>query len=408
MQCPSCETANPEGNRFCGSCGSPLQRLCSSCAAPAAREQRFCGACGGALGGDDLGGPESADEAARVNPRVSERRVASLLFADLVGFTPLSEGRDPEDVRELLSEYFASARTVIARYGGTVEKFIGDAVMAVWGVPVAHEDDADRAVRAGLELVAAVSDLGERVGATGLAARVGIVTGEVAVTLGAVGEGMVAGDAVNTAARVQTAAAPGQVWVDDATHALSAGVISYVDAGEHELKGKSGATRLYAARAVVASVGGAQRVDGLEAPLTGRDRELRLVKELFHAAVEERRPHLVAIYGTAGIGKSRLGWEFEKYVDGIATQTTAWHRGRALSYGDGVAFWALTEMVRARLGVVDGDPPSVARQRLTTTLQAMVPDTGERQWLAPRLGALLGLESEGASSAEEDLFAAWT
>jgi class 3 adenylate cyclase/tetratricopeptide (TPR) repeat protein len=331
-----------------------------------------------------------------------------VLFADLVGFTPLSEARDPEEVRELLSEYFATARTVIARYGGTVEKFIGDAVMAVWGVPIAHEDDADRAVRAGLDLVAAVSDLGDRVGASGLAARVGIVTGEVAVTLGAVGEGMVAGDAVNTAARVQSVAAPGQVWVDDATHALSAAVISYVDVGERELKGKSGKVRLYAARAVVASVGGAQRVDGLEAPLAGRDRELRLVKELFHASAEERRPHLVAIYGAAGIGKSRLGWEFEKYVDGITELTANWHRGRALSYGDGVAFWALTEMARARLGLIDGDPPSIARQRLDTTLQTLTTDPGERQWLAPRLGTLLNLDGAGDSFSREDLFAAWT
>src|SRR3954469_2895977 len=191
MQCPSCETANPEGNRFCGSCGSPLQRLCSSCAAPASREQRFCGACGAALGADDMGGPETADEAGSVSPRVSERRVASLLFADLVGFTPLSEGRDPEDVRELLSEYFACARTVIARYGGTVEKFIGDAVMAVWGVPMAHEDDAERAVRAGFDLVDAVTVLGEQNGLAGLAMRVGVVTGKVAVTIGAGGEGMV-------------------------------------------------------------------------------------------------------------------------------------------------------------------------------------------------------------------------
>lgn len=330
MQCPSCQAASPEGNRFCGACGSPLQRLCSSCAAPVATDQRFCGSCGVALVSAESPPTEVPSEPSVV-ARVSERRVTSVLFADLVGFTPLSETRDPEDIRELLSEYFATARTVIGRYGGTVEKFIGDAVMAVWGVPVTHEDDAERAVRAALDLVAAVGDLGERVGASGLAARAGIVTGEVAVTIGAVGEGMVAGDSVNTAARVQSVAASNQVWVDDATHALSSAVISYVDVGEHELKGKSGAVRLYAARAVIATVGGAQRFDGLEAPLTGRDRELRLVKELFHASVEERRPHLVAIFGAAGVGKSRLGWEFEKYVDGITTLDTAWHRGRALS-----------------------------------------------------------------------------
>ncbi len=214
---------------------------------------------------------------------IAERRITSVLFADLVGFTPLSESRDPEEVRELLSRYFAECRTVIGRYGGSVEKFIGDAVMAVWGVPVAHEDDAERAVRAGLELVATVANLGQDVGAPGLALRVGIVTGEVAVTVGATAEGMVAGDAVNTAARVQSAAEPGQVWVDDTTRSLSAASIAYTDTGTHALKGKSEPMRLHAARAVLTTVGGAQRIDGLEAPHTGRDREMRLLKELFHA-----------------------------------------------------------------------------------------------------------------------------
>ena len=250
-----------------------------------------------------------------------------MLFGDLVGFTPLSESRDAEEVRELLSRYFEECRVVIGRYGGTVEKFIGDAVMAVWGVPVAHEDDAERAVRAGLELVQVVAAMGEDVGAPGLAMRVGVVTGEVAVTVGATAEGMVAGDAVNTAARVQSAAAPSQVWVDETTRSLSAAAISFSDAGEHALKGKALPVRLWQARDVVAEVGGGQRVDGLEAPLTGRTRELRLFKELFHAAVESGRPRLVVMDGDAGIGKSRLMWELEKYIDGL-TADVRWHRGR--------------------------------------------------------------------------------
>jgi class 3 adenylate cyclase len=170
---------------------------------------------------------------------VAERRVCSVLFCDVVGFTPLSEARDPEAVRELLSAYFAVARTVIGRYGGVVEKFIGDAVMAVWGTPVASEGDAERAVRAGLDLVAAVAELGAEAGVPGLAARAGVVTGEVAVTLGAAGEGMVAGDAVNTAARVQAAAGPGTVLVDGATQRLAESAIGFTDAGEHALKGKT-------------------------------------------------------------------------------------------------------------------------------------------------------------------------
>jgi class 3 adenylate cyclase len=326
-----------------------------------------------------------------------------VLFGDLVGFTTLSEARDPEEVRDLLSRYFDAARTVVQRYGGTVEKFIGDAVMAVWGVPTAHEDDAERAVRAGLDLVATVAQLGEDVGMPGLALRVGVVTGEVAVTLGATGEGMVAGDAVNTASRVQTAAEPGTVWVDDATRVLTSAAVSYNDAGEHLLKGKAEPVRLFAARSVVAAVGGAQRVDGLEAPFTGRDRELRLVKELFHATVEDGRPRLVLVSGVAGMGKSRLGWEYEKYVDGLSG-TVRWHRGRCLSYGEGVAFWALAEMVRGRLRLAEGDTVDAAG--LDARLTEWLPDEAERSWVAPRVGALLG--SESRVFPREDLFAAWT
>ena len=332
--------------------------------------------------------------------------MTSVLFADLVGFTPLSESRDAEDVRELLSQYFEQCRTVIGRYGGTVEKFIGDAVMAVWGVPVAREDDAERAVRAGLELVQAVTAMGDDVGAPGLAMRVGVVTGEVAVTVGATAEGMVAGDAVNTAARVQSTAEPGQVWVDDATRSLTAAAIAFADAGEHALKGKIEPARLWQARAVVAEVGGGQRVDGLEAPLAGRARELRLLKELFHATQESSRPRLVVVDGEPGVGKSRLVWEFEKYCDGLAA-TIRWHRGRCLSYGDGVAFWALAEAVRTRLGLTETDSGDVVTVRLTEALDEFVNDVNERDWLRPRLAALVGAGTTGAFT-REDLFAAWT
>jgi class 3 adenylate cyclase len=205
---------------------------------------------------------------------VAERRVCSVLFCDVVGFTPLSEARDPEAIRELLSQYFAVARTVISRYGGVVEKFIGDAVMAVWGTPVAIEGDAERAVRAALDLVAAVAELGQEAEVPRLAARAGVVTGEVAVTIGAVHEGMVAGDAVNTAARVQSAAVPGQVLADGPTRRLAGSAVGFADAGEHHLKGKAEPLPLWRATRVLAAVGGSQRVDGLEAPLTGRDAEL--------------------------------------------------------------------------------------------------------------------------------------
>jgi class 3 adenylate cyclase/predicted ATPase len=340
---------------------------------------------------------------------VAERRVCSVLFCDMVGFTPLSESRDPEAVRELLSGYFGVARTVIGRYGGLVEKFIGDAVMAVWGTPVATEGDAERAVRAALDLVAEVSQLGAEAGVPGLAARAGVVTGEVAVTLGAVGEGMVAGDAVNTAARVQAAAEPGQVLVDAPTQRLASSAIEFTQAGSRQLKGKAEPQELWRATRLLAGVGGSQRVDGLEAPLAGRDAELRTIKDLFHATAERRVPRLVLISGPAGVGKSRLGWEFEKYADGLAAEMW-WHRGRCLSYGEGVAFWALAEIVRQRLGIAEEDPADVAAAKLADGLDRRFPDPGERAYVGARLGRLLGVTvagDDGAALAREELFAGW-
>ena len=335
--------------------------------------------------------------------------MCSVLFCDVVGFTPLSEARDPEAVRELLSQYFAVARTVVGRYGGVVEKFIGDAVMAVWGTPVAAEGDAERAVRAALDLIAAVAALGEDVGVAGLAARAGVVTGEVAVTLGAVGEGMVAGDAVNTASRVQAAAEPGSVLTDAATHRLAASGVAFADAGEHLLKGKADPQRLWRATRVVSAVGGAQRVDGLEGPLAGRDMELRTVKELFHASADRRAPRMVLVTGPAGVGKSRLGWEFEKYVDGLTGQVW-WHRGRCLAYGDGVAFWALAQIFRQRLGIAEDEVAEQAERKLAEGLDRYVPDPAERPYVGIRLGRLLGVPVDGDGGgplAREELFAGW-
>jgi class 3 adenylate cyclase/tetratricopeptide (TPR) repeat protein len=404
--CPSCSAENSEGKRFCGDCGQPLTVVCPSCGAEVEPGKRFCGDCGAPVTGataPDAAPPERARQ-------VAERRQTTVLFGDLVGFTTISESRDAEDVRELLSQYFAMASTVVGRYGGTIEKFIGDAVMAVWGVPVAHEDDAERAVRAGLDLVAEIAVLADKVRVEGLDMRVGILTGEVAVTLGAVGEGMVAGDAVNTAARIQSAAEPGQVLVDDITRSLTSAAVTYTDAGEHSLKGKAEPVRLHRAGAIVAVVGGAQRVDGLEAPFTGRDRELRVVKELFHAAVDERRPRLVALSGLAGVGKTRLAWEFEKYVDGISEEVW-WHRSRALSYGDGVSFFPVAEMLRARLGVTDGEPSSIVAAKLDAGIEQFVRDGDEQDRLRPALAVLLGIETsrDDAPSTfiRDELFSAW-
>ena len=324
----------------------------------------------------------------------------SVLFADLVGFTAASEGRDAEDTRELLTRYFEQARTTIERYGGTVEKFIGDAVMAIWGAPVAQEDDAERAVRAALDLVAGVPDLD-----AALSARAGVLTGEAAVTVGAEGQGMVAGDLVNTASRVQSEADPGSVLVGDTTKRSSEAAIAYVSAGEHALKGKSEPMALWRALRVVAARKGGGRAAGLEAPFVGRERELRLAKELFHATADERRAHLISIVAVPGMGKSRLAWEFEKYLDGVL-ETAWWHRGRCLAYGDGVAYWALAEMVRMRARIAEDESADESLAKLSAVLSEIVVDAEERAFVETRLQHLLGLTDRVAPD-REDLFSAW-
>jgi AAA ATPase domain len=196
------------------------------------------------------------------------------------------------------------------------------------------------------------------------------------------------------AARVQSVAAPGQVLTDGPTYRLAGRAVGFAEVGAHTLKGKAEPQRLWRATRVLSAVGGAQRVDGLEAPLTGRNAELRTIKELFHAVADRRVPRLVLVSGPAGVGKSRLGWEFEKYADGVAADVW-WHRGRCLSYGEGVAFWALAEIVRQRLGIAEEDPPEVAVGKLTAGLDRFVADPGERAYIGARLGRLLGVAFPG-------------
>ncbi len=322
----------------------------------------------------------------------------TILFADLVGFTPYAEGRDAEEVRETLTRYFDLAREVIGRYGGTVEKFIGDAVMAVWGAPVAREDDAERGVRAGLELVEAVRTLGP-----GIEARAGILTGEAAVSLDAVGQGMVAGDLVNTASRLQSVAPAGAVLVGESTQRATSQAIAFEEAGEQVLKGKASPIPAYRALWVTSERGGRNRSDALEAPFVGRAEELRLLKDLYHTTSREQRARLVSVIGPAGIGKTRLAWEFLKYIDGLL-ETVLWHDGRSPAYGDGITFWALGEMVRERCRLLETDDEPTTRSKVAETVAMYVPDQDERRWIEASLLTLLGIES-GLGS--EQLFGAW-
>jgi class 3 adenylate cyclase/tetratricopeptide (TPR) repeat protein len=395
LTCANCGFENAPGRRFCGECGQPLAVVCPVCGS-ANDPVRFCGQCGASLGGYPTPGMPAS---------TSERRLVSVLFVDLVGFTAQSEAQDPDEVREFLSRYFDTCRTLIGRYGGTVEKFIGDAVMAVWGTPVAQEDDAERAVRAALDLVQTVAALGEEVGWPQLAARAGVLTGEAAVTLGASGEGMVAGDLVNTASRVQASAPPGAVYVGERTRRSTDAAVVYEDAGTHDLKGKSEPLPLWRAMRVVAMIGGRQRSTGLEAPFVGRDAELRMLRELFHQSAEGRKAHMTSVIGVAGIGKSRLSWEFWKYIDGLR-DSVWWHRGRCLAYGEGVTYWALAEMVRSRVGIVEGEDASSSRQKLRAAVEEFVVAPEEWSWIESRLAHLLALEDRTARE-PEDLFGAW-
>jgi class 3 adenylate cyclase/tetratricopeptide (TPR) repeat protein len=420
--CTTCGAAAPADQRFCGSCGSPLASGCPSCGASNPPGQRFCGTCGTKLDGAPAGASAAAPaplpaiagraaehgapggpagDAPGTEAPTAERRLVSVLFADLVGFTPFAEERDSEDVRDTLTRYFELATDVITRYGGTVEKFIGDAVMAVWGAPTAREDDAERAVRAALDLVDAITTLGP-----GIQARAGVLTGEAAVTLGASNQGMVAGDLVNTAARLQSAAAPSTVLVGETTYRAASVAIAFEPAGEQTLKGKGAPVKAWRALRVVAERGGRGRADSLEAPFVGRDMELRLLKDLFHAVGAERRVRHVSVVGTAGIGKSRLAWEFEKYLDGI-NQTVLWHHGRSPAYGQGVTFWSLGEMVRSRAGLAETDTPETTREGIAAMVEDVMPGNPNRAWVEKAMLQLLGVATGGGGISSTELFGAW-
>ncbi len=276
--------------------------------------------------------------------------------------------------------------------------------MAVWGAPVAQEDDAERAVRAGLDLVDAVRRLGRTTGDDSLSLRVGVLTGEAAVAVGAVGQGLVAGDLVNTASRLQSVAPPGSVLVGESTYRAASRAITFEAAGDQILKGKAAPVPAWRALRVVAERGGLGRSEGIEAPFVGRDDELGLLKEVLHATSRERRVRLVSVTGQAGVGKSRLAWEFLKYIDGLL-EPIYWHQGRSPAFGDGVTFWALGEMVRRRGRLAETDDEPTTRARIAEMLDEHVPDPGERRRIEPVLLSLLGIGA-APSGGREELFAA--
>jgi class 3 adenylate cyclase/tetratricopeptide (TPR) repeat protein len=334
-----------------------------------------------------------------------ERKVVTVLFADLVGFTSRAESLDPEDVEAILRPYHDRLRSELERHGGTVEKFIGDAVMALFGAPAAHEDDPERAVRAALAIRDWAREEGE------LELRIGITTGEALVTLGArpeAGEGMASGDVVNTAARLQAAAPTNGIVVGERTHRATRHAIDYAELEPVEAKGKSQPVPVWEALQAHARLGVDVPHEARTA-LVGRDRELEVLRGALERAREEGSPQLVTLVGVPGIGKSRLLYELSAIVE-ADPDIISWRQGRSLPYGEGVSFWALAEVVKAQAGILEGDEPDEAQRKLTEMVSELVAAESDADWVERHLAALVGVGGEAESVGDDrrsEAFAAW-
>jgi class 3 adenylate cyclase len=392
--CLHCRAPADPSHRFCGRCGAALHARCTGCLALVAPGLEFCTSCGHPM----------ATAPAALDTGREERRTVSMLFMDLVGFTRMSETLDPEDLRRLQMAYFATASRVIRRYGGILEKYIGDAVVAVFGVPVESEHDAVRAVRAGLDLQRAVGDE-PLAGRYPVRARVGIATGEALVDLAAAhhaGEAMVAGDVVATASRLQQYAPDGGVLVSAPTRHATVGSIRYAEhARQVTVAGKALPVEVWLAQGTSGQV---QIVDDDAVPLVGRSQELDLITSTLMRCVGERETRLLSVVGVHGVGKSRLIREAARRMEGSPEIVFRWLTGRCLPYGEGGPYAALAEIVKAQAGVQDSDDEATARRALRAALTAVVPDA-EVDRLAELLGPLAGLPGRPVNTGEIE--AAW-
>ena len=348
--CPTCGHDNEGGARFCSSCGTALEP--------------------------------------GITPPREVRKTVTVLFCDVTGSTELGERLDPESLRAVMSRYFDRMRAVIESHGGKVEKFIGDAVMAVFGIPTAHEDDAVRAVRAAVDMRAALAELHvelEHERGVGIAARIGINTGDVVTGDPASGQALVTGDAVNTAARLEQAAAPGEILIGELTQGLVRDAVEAEPVDPLALKGKAAAVGAFRLLTVRSGVAGHER--RLDSPMVGRERQLRILLDAFDGARADATCYLFTVLGSAGIGKSRLVREFASRVADRATVLT----GRCLSYGEGITFWPVAEMAIQAAGIAEEDPPDRARLALRGTLEG-APDADV---VAAHLAGLMGLDGQG-------------
>ena len=399
-ECASCGFANRPGALFCGSCGEQLGRACPSCGEVVALGLAFCTSCGEAI--------EPAEEE---RPLVEERKVVSVLFADLVGFTGRAEQLDPEDVRRMLSPYHGRVKAELESYGGTVEKFIGDAVVGLFGAPLAHEDDPERAVRAALAARDALAELNAADPTLGLHVRIGVTTGEAMIALSArpkEGEGMATGDVVNTCSRLQSAAPVDGILVDETTYRATSAAIEYRDAQPVQAKGKTEPVRVWEVVAPRTRLGVDIAFKG-GAELVGRAEELRLLRDAVARAERERTPQLVTLVGSPGIGKSRLLFELWSALASDPSTFVYWRQGRSLPYGEGVSFWALGEMVKAQAGILESDASEAAAEKLRAAVAAAVPDEVEARWVLEHLRPLVGLGGppQDAADRRREAFGAW-
>ncbi|HYX75663.1 MAG TPA: adenylate/guanylate cyclase domain-containing protein, partial [Gaiellaceae bacterium] len=398
IRCASCGAEQAAEARFCSACGAALYIACPNCGVEQAATASFCASCGYALGEDA--------RAAGADDR-QERRVVTILFADLAGSTALGEQLDPEDVRDLQGSLFELVNGEVERFGGTTEKFVGDAVLAVFGIPRAHEDDPERAIRAGLAAQKRFGSFAGTVrerfsGDVGL--RIGVNTGEVVAgrEAAARGELMVSGDAVNVAARLQQAAEPGQVLVGERTHAATSRSISYEGAPAVAAKGKSDPVAAWIAVAALEEPG-ARPVAALRAPLVGRSEELAILSAVAGRVERERAPQLVTLYGPAGVGKSRLLAELVQRLPKARIL-----QGRCLPYGEEIAYWPLAEAAKAQAGILDTDATETALAKLRDAVAEVVPEDASQ--VSDALAWTIGLalpDAAGAGEVMQRLQNAW-
>ena len=359
MVCPSCGERNPDRARFCLRCGMPLE------------------------------GPGRRHE---------ERKVVTILFCDLVGFTERSDRADPEDIKATLRPYHAAIKRVLDTFGGTLDKFVGDGVLGVFGAPTGHEDDPERAIRAAFRIRREIDGLNEGRAEAPLAVRIGIDTGEAVAVIGPgrqVGE-RITGDVIAAAERLQAVAPIGGIAVGAATRRATSDRFSF-----RPLETSDGVLSAWEPTEVSRLVR-----ETPHSPFVGREEEAALLRAAFRRCVSERSVQLVTIIGEPGVGKSRLIAELAEHLD-AQPELIRWRQGRALPYGEGVGLWPLAEIVKAEAGILESDPPDEARTKLSRSIDAVVEDPSERDWLLARLGPLVGLGEMGSAGDRSESFTAW-